>query len=68
MSFKKQIGERIVVTDFPTYGDSSRVHIAIREGWNDSCAWKVNQLGLEEARDLHYALGRLIDLAGNART
>jgi hypothetical protein len=60
MQFKKQIGDRIALTDFPEYGDASRVHITIRNGWNASCDWKVNEIGLEEARDLHYALGRLI--------
>lgn len=63
MRFKKQIGERVVLTDFPEYGDNSRVNLTVREGWNDSCPWKVNSLSLEEAHDLHYALGRLIALA-----
>lgn len=68
MRFKKQLGERIVLTDFPEYGDNSRIHLTIREGWNDACAWKVNEIGLEEARDLHYALGRLIASAAVPRS
>lgn len=60
MKFEKKIGDRICLTDFPTYGDNSRVHLAIRDGWNDSCGWQVNQLSIEEVHDLHYALSRLL--------
>lgn len=63
MKFKKQIGERVVLTDFPEYGNNNRIHLTIRQGWNDSCQWNANSLSLEEAHDLHYALGRLLALA-----
>lgn len=60
MSFEKKIGNRIVVTDFPGYGENSRVHVTIREGWSETCRWNANKLSLEEVSDLYYALGRLL--------
>lgn len=58
---------RILINYQEARGDTRSVEVCIRDGWNASCPFNQNILSVEEARDLHYLLGRVIALAEEPR-
>lgn len=61
MTMEKAFG-RLKVRD-TGWGYHSAVQVSCVMGHNDQCPTETFNLSMEEARDLHYALGRLIDAA-----
>lgn len=62
-TYRNAIGDRIEVRYDADFGEGSSVSIAVRDGWNSSCQFRESKLSIEEARGLHYLLGRLIEVA-----
>jgi hypothetical protein len=56
---EKQLG-RLKVKWHRDFGAHSCVEISCPDGWNDSCPELRLRMSVEEARDLQYAIGRML--------
>lgn len=64
--FDKQTGRlRVRVGDegLKQHSYGHGVQISCPDGWNDACPIQTHTISVDEMRDLHYLLGRAIEMA-----